>query len=582
MRLLADRRNAGGALCALCLLTSVAGAQDVLARALDLERQGRLQEAATAFRVILQRAPASPAGLLGAERVYALLGWRDSLLPLVETALRLDPADATARSIELRTAQAAGGTIQAARVLQRWIDAAPRSETPYREMVRLLLAAGRYEDARTTLEVARERLGDPTALQPEMAQLEVATGNWPRAATEWRMALLRQPGLGASAAFALQAAPVAVRERLLRVLTEGDSAVGPRRVAAELLVGWNEPERAWAMLRSALPRERSELAAVLRGFVDRARAQPGEAAQRVAGAALEQLAAALPPSEASSWRIEAARAYAEAGDGAAARRVLRVMADDPNAPASVAVSAATTLIGLHVREGNPAEAERLLEQDRGRLPGSEVGRLALAVARAWIARGMLGRAEAAVRAESSLAGDEIRGWVALYRGNLAAARELLRGAGARPAEGAAATERAATLVLLQGVEADSLPALGAALLLAARGDTAAAARALAQLAHGPALPSGRPEVLAWAARYAAAARDGPGAERLWGELLERHAASPQAPAAQLALARALAARGDTAGATQRLEALILTYPESALVPEARRELDRVRNLVPRS
>ena len=27
---------------------------------------------------------------------------------------------------------------------------------------------------------------------------------------------------------------------------------------------------------------------------------------------------------------------------------------------------------------------------------------------------------------------------------------------------------------------------------------------------------------------------------------------------------------------------LLTYPESALVPEARRELDRVRNLVPRS
>ena len=585
MRRFADRLKADCALCALCalcLLTSAAGAQDVLARALDLERQGRLQEAADAFRVILAREPGNPAGLLGAERVYAQLGWRDSILPLVEAALRRDPAGATARGIELRTAQAAGGTSQAAQVLQRWIDAAPRSDTPYREMARLLLAAGRHEDARATIEVARERLLDPNALQPELAQLEVIAGNWPRAATEWRTALLRQPALGAAAAFGLQAAPVVVRERLLRLLTEGDSAAVPRRVAAELLLGWNEPEQAWVMLRSALPRERAGLAAALRSFADRARAQPGEAAQRVAGAALEQLAVATPPLEASQWRVAAARAYAEAGDGAAARRVLRAMADDPVAPANAAASAATTLIELYVREGNPAEAERLLEQGRERLPGSDVRRIALAVARAWIARGGLDRAEAAVRTDSSLAGDEVRGWVALYRGNLAAARELLRSAGVRPAEGAAATERAATLALLQGVGVDSLPALGAALLLAAQGDTAASARALAQLARGPGLPKGWPEVLSWAARYAAAARDGTLAEQLWGDVLERYPTSPQAPAAQLAVARALAARGDAAGAAQRLEALILTYTESALVPEARRELDRVRNLVPRS
>jgi hypothetical protein len=35
-------------------------------------------------------------------------------------------------------------------------------------------------------------------------------------------------------------------------------------------------------------------------------------------------------------------------------------------------------------------------------------------------------------------------------------------------------------------------------------------------------------------------------------------------------------------AASRLETLILDYPESALVPEARRELDRIRGLVPRS
>ncbi len=49
--------------------------------------------------------------------------------------------------------------------------------------------------------------------------------------------------------------------------------------------------------------------------------------------------------------------------------------------------------------------------------------------------------------------------------------------------------------------------------------------------------------------------------------------SPEAPEAELAWARALARRGDHAGARARLERLVVTYPESALAPIARRELD---------
>jgi TolA-binding protein len=55
-----------------------------------------------------------------------------------------------------------------------------------------------------------------------------------------------------------------------------------------------------------------------------------------------------------------------------------------------------------------------------------------------------------------------------------------------------------------------------------------------------------------------------------------------AAASLLHLARAAAARGRAAAAVRSLERLILDYPESALAPEARRELDRVRGLVPRS
>ncbi len=572
--------RAAGLACLGALGGSGAQAQDVIGRAFDLERQGRNAEAASAFRLVLARDPVHAPALLGAERVYTLLGRRDSILAMVQRALAVDDANATARTIEVRTARAMGGEPAAAEALRRWMTASPRSEAPFKELVRLLLAAGRTDEAREAVVAGRERLDDPARLRPELAQVEQQAGNWTRAAAEWRAELERRPEVHTAAAFNLQPAPVASRERLLRALTDPDTTSAPRRLAAELLLGWNEPAQAWAVLRSALPQGREERANALRTFADRARARDGPEAQRVAASALELLSATVGPAEAARYRIESARAFADAGDPAAARRVLRAMADDPGAPAGAGASATATLVELYVREGNVAEAARLLEQHRPRLGGSETERLAIAIARGWTAQGRLDRAEAALADDSSLAGDEVRGWIALYRGQAARAAELLRGAGIRPGDRERPAERAAVVALLQALEDDSLPELGTALFLAARGDTARAARALAELARVP--RPGQAELLAYAARFAEAARDPAGAQALWAAIAERHAASAPAPAALLALARAEAARGDVAGAVQRLEALILGHAGSALVPEARRELDRVRGLVPRS
>jgi len=55
-----------------------------------------------------------------------------------------------------------------------------------------------------------------------------------------------------------------------------------------------------------------------------------------------------------------------------------------------------------------------------------------------------------------------------------------------------------------------------------------------------------------------------------------------APAASLALGRLLLETDRAAAAVQVLEQLILSYPESALVPQARRTLDQARGAVPRT
>ncbi len=58
------------------------------------------------------------------------------------------------------------------------------------------------------------------------------------------------------------------------------------------------------------------------------------------------------------------------------------------------------------------------------------------------------------------------------------------------------------------------------------------------------------------------------------------AESPSAPAAQYHLARTYEKQGLNDQALARLEGLILQYPESAIVPLARRMLERLRGAVP--
>ena len=571
----------------LLLMAGTAAAQNptdqALLRGLDFERQGRYDDALGAFRQVLGRDPANAQAMLGAERIYAQQNKRDSTLAMALRALAVDRLNNTAWTVRVRTARALGGEPLAAAALAEWMAASPESESPYRELVRTLLAVGRHDDARQAVENARRHFRDPSRLRAEMAQVEASGGNWARAAAEWRAAVVTSAELVSVATFNLMPAPAPQRDRVVQTLVSADSLPAPRRLAAELLLGWNQPERAWQVLLSGLPADPSERRSALQAFADRARAQDGQVAQRMAAAALERIAGELPPTEASRYRIESARAFSAAGDQASARRVLRSMADDPNAPSTVSASATATLVELYARDNNPAEAQRLLDQNRVRLAGTEAARLGLVVARGWIAAGDLARAEATVSQDSSLAADEVRGWVALYRGDLASARELLR-VGSAPTRGPDAArnvERAGILAVLQAVGADSVPALGAALYLAARGDTARASRALVDLARTDRM-EGKAELLAVAARFAAAAGDREGSEALWREVADRYADQPPAPAALLALARLLAARGDQSGAIVRLEALILNYPGSALVPEARRELDRVRNLVPRS
>jgi hypothetical protein len=423
-------------------------------------------------------------------------------------------------------------------------------------------------------------LGKPDALAAELAQLALANSDYIGSLREWLLAIQQLPGYRAAAVSNLSQAPERVRPALLRILAEHSDPTS-RRLEAELRARWGDPAGALRIVMDVLPSDRVQAIAMLRGLLDQLRPSPSLDAKQTQGRILEALAERSPPVQASRFRLEAAQAYAAAGDRNAARRMLGGLADDRAAPSSISSDAGATLVDVLISEGKLDEADKRLAELRRQVSADEYDRLRRKLASAWIRAGDLSRADSAVAADSSVEGLALSGRVHLYRGDLKGAMERFKAAGPYTSDRTEATWRTTLLALLQPFEADTNSNLGHALLLLEQGDTAQASTALERL--GAALPPqhGGAELNLLAGRLLASAGRLSDAERLF-----RTAASPEAPgtapAAELALAELLVGTGKAGEAVSLLEHLILTYPQSALVPQARRKLDEARGAVPRT
>jgi tetratricopeptide (TPR) repeat protein len=232
---------------------------------------------------------------------------------------------------------------------------------------------------------------------------------------------------------------------------------------------------------------------------------------------------------------------------------------------------------LHARAlaalGRPAEAERLVETyDRFLSPGAR-NTLTRTIAWGWVRTGNMNRARAALAA-TGVDGDssDAAGWLALYEGNLRAARGLLRGGTE------SSPELALALGLIARLKADSAPAIGHAFLALARGDSAGAIAQFLQAADQT--PTVRSLLLLTAAQVEAARKNDAAAIALWTRIVASEGETPEAPQAELEWARLLRRNGDNSGAAEHLEHMILTYSHSALVPQARRELELAKGAIP--
>jgi thioredoxin-like negative regulator of GroEL len=465
-------------------------------------------------------------------------------------------------------------------VAVQWTMADPTSEGPYRAWSQWLAQQGNVEGARAVIAQGRARLGDDRLAQYD-AQYAVLAGDWPGAGSQWVNAVASNPSLIIQASGSLRRAPESARGDLLETLNDDERPAGGW-IASFLMASWGRPEEGWMLLDSALPGEDALAVLLLRRFADRTGELGTSEALRSRGYTLERLAERSAEPVANRARLDAARAFADAGNLIGAQRMLDRLAVASDTTSRQAAAAMATFIRVLADAGRVAEAEGRFREWEARMSARDVAAVKEKLAWGWVREGELDRAETLLVGDSSVGAQAVQGWVALYRGDLALAREQFRAAGPYTHSRTEATRRSRVLVILERVQGDRMPELGASLLAIEQGDSVQGVVGLGEAAGLLPPGGGRAEVLVLAGDVALAAGDTTRSENLLLEAMSAEPNGPMAPAAELALASLYASTGRNEEAARRLEHRVLTFPESAVVPQARRLLDRVRGAIPRS
>lgn len=559
-----------------------ASGQEPATRALDLERRGDYAGAAAAWRTALAAKPNDIAALLGLERALTPLGRLGEMTAEVQGAVRRDSSPGVL-GVAIRVWTAARQPDSARSAVERWAAAEPGSESPFQEWGMAAYAARDRISARAAYLLGRTLLGKPDVLAAELGQLAMLDGDYAAAAREWTTAVRRVSGYRAAAVSVLSQVPVGARATLLKELGQVTAAsrgdMVAERIAAALMVRWGDPEGGARRLAAALTPRGSEAVDALQDQLEELRGIPGGPALLARARILEQLGERAPADQRARYRLDAAQAYADGGDQASARRMLATLAGDAGASPLMAASATSTLVSVLVEEGGIEEADRRFSELAPVLGPEDRGRLAIRLAQGWIKAGRLGRADTLLAADSSVDAMAVRGRVALFRGDLGTAAMFLKEAGPFIGERPVATERISLLGLLQVLEQDSLPALGEALYRLERHDSAGAAAGLEQLATTLPPEKGGAELLLLAGRVRGGLGQLDRAERQFRAIVALDVKATS-PAAEFVLAELLVRTGRKPEAIVALEHLLIAWPGSAVVPQARRLLDVARGAVP--
>jgi hypothetical protein len=568
-------------LCAVAAFPMSARAQDTQADEVRLMREATLQEAAgdlaRAERVligILEIRPESAPALLALERVLRHQARLEHLPPLVERALEEEPGSAILNQLLLRTYSGLDRVAELEAAVAAWTDASPGLEAPYREAARTWQGRGDFQRARAALEMGRDRVAAPDALALELGALYAALDQPGLAAREWDRAI---GGDGAG---------VSQVRRQLRALPDGGAAVLPELVARlergagshgrtaagldlALAAGFEDRalELARRLVSATAPAERRTL------LLDLARRADGARLVGLAHYAYGELLATGEFEGAAAVRARFAELSLAVGDTAAAAMAYGDLGADRGAGSVEQRKAAALQVELLASHDAEAAARALRAFRDEHRNAAETDRLAAAVAGSLERDGRLEAAEAAMAGVRGPRTALVRGRIALLAGERDAARTAYMAA-APELRGAEATHAISLVTLLTRIPEAGAAMLGQALADAAAGEPGRGVDRLVSSSAGLASAE-RAALLEFAASLAEEHGLDDDATRIRQIIVAEHPRTSEAPAALLALARAAADRGGEE-ARELLERLIIEYPRSALVPQARRDLEQIR------
>jgi tetratricopeptide (TPR) repeat protein len=557
---------------------SSVGGLDRLREAAGREAAGDLVGAEAMVREVLEANPASLTALLALERLVVVQGRPRDALPAVDRLLSADPGSAIGHQMRLRLQAQLGDAVAIDAAIRDWILTAPHLETPYREAARVRRQRGEHELAVAVLEEGRRRIPLDDALALELGDAHAAAGNLRRAAEEWARAvgaegrgfmlvqrrLHDQPDGGAR-----------VIPLLIDQLGGEPYSPGRQRAAALLAIdaGLDAPARNLARnLAAALnPEERDPV------LVELARRADGAGLHHVAlWSYSELLNSARDPGVALAIRTRVAELALLVADTALAARVSLAL-QDAAAPGSPQRRQALSLRArLAAGEGDLDAAVASLRALRAEYPEArEQDETVALLARRFIDAGDEAGARQLLAGVAGPRSAQVRARLYMSDGELSRAHEELMSA-APLLSGRDATETLALAALLMRVS----PAGGELVARAVAGAEADHDGVLAGVADvARSLPGPeRAAVLDFLAAMADRSGLHDDADTLRREIVTTLAGTHEAPAALLALARrALADDDSTQEAVILLERLILDYPRSTLAPQARRELQRLRD-----
>lgn len=550
----------------------------LLRRASSLEWQGDLDAAEAVLTGLLARAPASSGALFSLERVLRSRNRVAGVLPWADRFLEAEPAASAARYMKMRVLVEVDSLTALQREADRWFEAEPGSPDPYREVARLYARALGPTAALEVIDRGRWALKRDELLAVEAGDLRLGMGDPEGAVREWAGAL-QDPEADAAGVVrrverledaAERAAPV-----LAALASEGGSTER-RLTGVGLAVRLGLEERARAAASAGLDGLPAQEATAYLREVSRLADAGGMAPLSLwALTTLREEGGGAQADIQGEARLAAA-ALAAGDTAAAVAAQLRLVRELPTGSVERRRALGDLLRVESAWSGARAGTLRTrLEALRREYPDApELDALTAVTAGGLVARGAEDEALEVLAGASGPRGLRERAWLHFRRGEIASGREALDAALA----GLSPIEATGVIRLLAGLE--RMSAEGGAVLAraAAVGEQESPVRALALLDSAlttvPAddLPPLRFHLAGWAVEAGDTLR----AEQVLAALVEESPQAPEAPEAILLHARILAARPEGhAAARELLTTLIVERPQAAVVPDARRELERL-------